>query len=76
MHLLSHLLAASAGLALVLAQSIQLSADGYTYIGCYTDSLASRGLTGASNEVMLDNDATTCAGFCDGTTYFGLEFGQ
>lgn len=74
MHLLAHLLAASAGLTIILAQSIQQSADGYTYIGCYTDSGDARGLTGNSDTDMVDNEATTCAVFCAGTAYFGLEY--
>lgn len=76
MHLLAHLLAASAGLSLILAQVIEPDADGYTYIGCYTDTGAARALTGANYQGNEDDDASECASFCGGTTYFGLEFSQ
>ena len=76
MHLLAHLLTTSASLSLILAQVIEPDADGYTYIGCYTDTGAARGLAGANYEGNEDNDASECASFCGGTTYFGLEFSQ
>ena len=76
MHPLSYLLAVSTGLTLVSAQTIQEAVTGYTLLGCYTDSAASRGLTGNYDQVATNNDATWCASYCDGTTYFGLEFGK
>ncbi len=79
MHLLAHLLVASASFAFTSAQTIQQSTQpvplGYSYIGCYTDSAATRGLTGAYQNNVDGNTALDCAAFCGTTIYFGLEFG-
>jgi hypothetical protein len=48
--------------------------SGYRYAGCYTDSVGSRTLNGP----FLFSDSMTvrkCADFCDGTRYFGVEYG-
>jgi len=47
---------------------------GYTYVGCYTDSVGARTLTG---NFFGDNAMTVedCATFCQGYTYFGTEYG-
>lgn len=47
---------------------------GYLYIGCHTDSVSDRVLT--DSQVFDDNlTIEECAEFCDGSAYFGVEFG-
>ncbi|KAA8646619.1 uncharacterized protein ATNIH1004_008052 [Aspergillus tanneri] len=46
---------------------------GYHYHGCYSDSRSNRTLYGSfhyANNMTVD----ACAGFCDGSRYFGLEY--
>lgn len=47
---------------------------GYTYAGCYTDSVGARVLNAT---YLFDNSMTVeeCATFCVGYTYFGTEYG-
>ena len=79
MYLIAHLLVAFASLTFIFAQTIQQSTPpvpaGYSYIGCYTDSAATRGLTGGAHDDPDGNTALECASVCGGTVYFGLEFG-
>lgn len=48
---------------------------GYTYQGCYNEPSGGRALTAS----MTASDSMTvesCAAFCNGTTYFGVEYGR
>ena len=47
---------------------------GYAYRGCYADTVGARTLNGA---YFFDESMTTtkCASLCQGSTYFGTEFG-
>jgi hypothetical protein len=47
----------------------------YTYLDCHTDSVNSRTLTSIS-EVSYSMTLETCALFCGGYRFFGLEFGR
>ncbi len=48
---------------------------GYTYQGCYNDSVTSRAL--ADSATQSDTmSVESCATFCNGTTYFGVEYGR
>ncbi|MCJ1472308.1 hypothetical protein MMC13_000955 [Lambiella insularis] len=52
-----------------------ITVPGYTYAGCYTDSVGARVLSNAS----LSGSAMTlekCAAFCEGYLYWGTEYGQ
>lgn len=51
------------------------SQTGYTYVGCYTDSSSARVLTGKSSSTST-NTYKTCAAYCSGYTYFGVEYGS
>lgn len=46
---------------------------GYQYVGCYNDTAAARSLSGT---YTYSNDMTVeaCATFCNGATYFGVEY--
>ncbi|KAF2459249.1 hypothetical protein BDY21DRAFT_204088 [Lineolata rhizophorae] len=48
---------------------------GYSYVGCKTDSVGARVLDAMT---LFDAQLTVemCADFCDGSTYFGTEYGQ
>ena len=74
MHLFYHLLAVLAGLTLVSTVAIETNTFFYEYIGCYTDSSTSRTLTGISNTNLANNDPQSCAAFCGGTSYMGVEY--
>lgn len=46
---------------------------GYQYVGCYNDTAAARSLSGTytySSEMTVE----ACATFCNGATYFGVEY--
>ncbi|KAL8696378.1 MAG: hypothetical protein Q9224_002825 [Gallowayella concinna] len=51
------------------------SQAGYTYAGCYTDLTSGRVLTGKSSSTST-NTYKTCAAYCSGYTYFGVEYGS
>ncbi|KAL8784983.1 MAG: hypothetical protein Q9213_003644 [Squamulea squamosa] len=51
------------------------SVPGYTYQGCYTDSTSARVLTSKSQSVST-NTYASCAAYCSGYTYFGVEYGS
>lgn len=76
MHLFYHLLAVLAGLTLVSTTAIETNTFFYEYIGCYTDSSTSRTLTGTYSLNLASNDPQSCANFCDGTSYMGVEYSQ
>ncbi|KAF2475461.1 heme peroxidase [Lindgomyces ingoldianus] len=49
--------------------------NGYSYIGCYSEGSTGRALS----DSQTANNAMTveaCANFCNGATYFGVEYGQ
>jgi hypothetical protein len=50
------------------------SIPGYAYRGCYIDKVGDRTLNGA---YFFDGNMTTtkCSGLCNGSTYFGTEYG-
>lgn len=51
------------------------SIEGYRYSGCYNDTAASRSLSGSytySGSMTVE----ACATFCNGATYFGVEYYQ
>lgn len=49
---------------------------GFSYLGCYSDSVNSRALVGLSNPgVASQNDVEQCASECTAFTYFGVEYG-
>lgn len=83
MYLPAKLFAALTGFALTLAQTIQqtgdierdTSAQAFTYVGCYEDVVNDdiRTLPDAEND-LVNNDPTTCADFCQGYAYFGVEY--
>ena len=45
----------------------------FSYQSCWTDSVGVRSLNGKS-EMQADLTVETCAAFCDGYAYFGLEY--
>ncbi|KAI4221750.1 MAG: hypothetical protein L6R36_006665 [Xanthoria steineri] len=51
------------------------SQPGYLYQGCYTDSTSARVLTGRSQSTST-NTYASCAAYCSGYTYFGVEYGS
>ncbi|KAL8855582.1 MAG: hypothetical protein Q9178_007774 [Gyalolechia marmorata] len=51
------------------------SHPGYDYQGCYTDNTSGRVLTGKSQSVST-NTYASCATYCSGYTYFGVEYGS
>ncbi|KAF2119334.1 hypothetical protein BDV96DRAFT_343140 [Lophiotrema nucula] len=51
------------------------SLPGYTYQGCITDTVTSRTLPAKSTQNNA-NTWTSCASFCDGYMYFGVEYGS
>ncbi|PSN71804.1 heme peroxidase [Corynespora cassiicola Philippines] len=51
------------------------SFPGYNYTGCITDRVDSRSLT-AKSQAVDTNSWATCAQFCDGYQYFGVEYGR
>ena len=49
---------------------------GFSYLGCYSDSVNSRALVGLTNPgVAIQNDVEKCASECTAFTYFGVEYG-
>lgn len=55
--------------------SVLPAAGNYGYAGCYTDSTASRALTGLINPVSGSSlTVELCAAACEGYTYAGLEY--
>ncbi|KAI4092317.1 MAG: hypothetical protein LQ344_003562 [Seirophora lacunosa] len=48
---------------------------GYSYQGCYTDSVSARVLTGRRTETSTMS-YQSCSTFCNGFPYFGLEHGS
>jgi hypothetical protein len=52
----------------------EVSVPGYAFRGCYVDKVGDRTLKGP---YLFDGNLTTtkCAGFCNGSTYFGTEYG-
>ena len=49
---------------------------GFSYLGCYSDSVNSRALTGLANPgVASQNNIEQCASECTAFTYFGVEYG-
>ncbi|KAL8826220.1 MAG: hypothetical protein Q9170_007485 [Blastenia crenularia] len=49
------------------------SISGYTYQGCYTDSVSARVLTGKSTS-STTMTYKSCSTYCSGYTYFALEY--
>lgn len=57
------------------APSVVPSTNGFSYIGCYTDSTANRALTGLANPVAGGTlTVELCAAACAQFTYFGVEY--
>lgn len=48
--------------------------SGYDYVGCLADNVDDRTLYDRFRTTS-DNNHTTCASFCSGYEYFGVEFG-
>jgi hypothetical protein len=46
------------------------------YIGCYTEATNSRALTGASYVDTTNMTGESCAAFCAGYTYAGVEYSE
>jgi hypothetical protein len=48
---------------------------GYNYTGCYSDAPSTRALSDrqTSSDTMT---VETCAAFCSGSDYFGVEYGK
>ncbi|OCK77470.1 WSC-domain-containing protein [Lepidopterella palustris CBS 459.81] len=46
----------------------------YQYIGCYTDNIAARSLSGGNVGNAKTNSLETCATACKGSKYFGTEY--
>lgn len=51
------------------------SVGSYNYSGCYTEATGARALA-AKATANTDMTLETCASFCSGYTYFGLEYGS
>ena len=49
---------------------------GYQYIGCYIDDSSSRTLSAKSTSDNYAMTLETCASFCQGYGYFGIESGM
>ncbi|OCK76050.1 heme peroxidase, partial [Lepidopterella palustris CBS 459.81] len=56
-------------------QVINPAISGYTYQGCYNDSSADRALS-ATSTASDSLTVESCASFCNGATYFGVEYGR
>ena len=57
------------------APTVVPSAGAFGYIGCYTDSVSDRALTGLTNPVPGSTlTVEACAAACDGYTFFGVEY--
>jgi hypothetical protein len=55
--------------------TINPSVSGYDYKGCYSEASAGRALgDSATNSATLTVES--CAAFCNGAKYFGVEYGQ
>jgi len=55
----------------------QASAGAFRYLGCFNDNNGRRDLTGSGPDAVASdplNAAEECASFCDGYTYFGLQY--
>ena len=51
--------------------------SGFSYLGCYSDSVSSRALTGLANPGPANqNSVEHCASECSGFAYFGVEYGM
>lgn len=48
---------------------------GYNYTGCFVDTVSQRSLSGR-NRQDDNNSYESCASFCDGYQYFGVEYGH
>ncbi len=48
---------------------------GYTYQGCYNEPSGGRALT-ASSTASNSMTVESCAAFCNGANYFGVEYGR
>ena len=49
---------------------------GFSFLGCYSDSVNSRALSGLANPgAASQNNVEQCASGCIGFTYFGVEYG-
>ncbi|KAH7130137.1 heme peroxidase [Dendryphion nanum] len=51
------------------------SLPGYNYTGCFVDTVSQRSLSGR-NRQDDNNSYESCASFCDGYQYFGVEYGH
>lgn len=48
----------------------------YSYAGCYTEATVGRALSGASYTDTANMTLESCAKFCNGANYFGIEYAQ
>lgn len=55
--------------------AVEPSIDDYDYEGCFSDSPAARVLSGPSLEAD-DLTVEACSTYCNGTTYFGVEYAR
>ncbi len=56
--------------------TVQTGVD-FSYVGCYSDSVSSRALTGRANPgVASENTVEQCASECTAFAYFGVEYGS
>jgi hypothetical protein len=46
----------------------------YSFVGCYTEGLDIRALTGAVHYEYADMTIEECYNFCDGYEYWGVEY--
>ncbi|KAJ4350376.1 uncharacterized protein N0V89_008997 [Didymosphaeria variabile] len=60
---------------LLYSQPSNPQIPGYDYKGCYSEGTTTRALLGASFS-EADMTVQTCASLCQGTAYFGLEYGR
>ena len=74
----SALPANKASMAIRAAPTIVSVADGYAYIGCYTEGTGGLALTGPSEAPANAMTVEVCTAFCaqGGYPYAGLEYGQ
>lgn len=59
----------------IIDSYIQPKYGDYIYIGCYRDNVDSRTLQGNSSNTNVGS-IEKCSAFCQGYTYFGLEYGN
>jgi hypothetical protein len=62
------------GTLLIDAPSSEPSVGPYKYLGCFTDSVASRALSGKIPGATSTNTLESCAAACSGYNYFGTEY--